>query len=71
MPTLALDMVGSDGNDIKIELTGENYTWDYQNGDVNCHLMVAAHSGDSIVLGNIFLTNFVTTFDMAASTIKL
>lgn len=71
MPTLTFGMEDSDGKDVTIELKGENYTWDYQNGDVNCHLMVAEYSGDSVVLGNIFLTNFVTTFDMGANTIQL
>lgn len=74
MPTLKFQMkVADDDNMLNIELPGEAYTWDYPNGDVQCHLMVNEYEDDSydIVLGNIFLTNFVTTFDQAANTIQL
>lgn len=72
MPTLKFQMkVADDDNEMNIELPGEAYTWDYPNGDIQCHLMVNEYEDDAfdIVLGNIFLTNFVTTFDQSNNTI--
>ena len=70
MPTLEFQMTSADGNDnFNMKLSPLAYTWYAPSGNIKCNLMVK--QWDQVVLGTIFLTNFVTTFDMDNNQILL
>ena len=64
-------MEGEDGEEVKIVLPGAGYTWEFQVGNQMCYLMVQPWDQEEAVLGNIFLTNFVTTFKQSENKIQL
>lgn len=62
-------MLDSDGKDISLKLSGAAYTWDQTNGSDQCYLMIKEF--DQVILGQIFITNFVTAFDLDNNKISL
>ena len=69
LPTFEFSMLSADGsNNYKISVPGAAMTWSPPDLG-GCYLMVQPF--DQVVLGTLFMTNFITTFDVENGQISL